>query len=144
VDVLRDELLSLYARDSAISVGGALVLPHHPPSFPGSARLHRVEFPGVVRDLGPLKFTRPSPPMPVGLTDGRLFFAFDHGPPTKQPSGFTFHNSTCWSTDLAGKNVRNELAAMPLCRAFHPSAHYGLVAWLNTFPGFALCEVNAR
>jgi hypothetical protein len=113
-----------------------------------TVNLFRFEFPGTVRDLGKLAFTRVSTDLPGAVAGDRLVFAPLNfgGKATPQPGGGEGYGSSWWTADLDGKNLRKLADDILHVRAIRRSSHYGLVAWCDlsaSVPRLACCEVLA-
>jgi hypothetical protein len=106
--------------------------------MPEKVRLLRVEYPGTVRDLGPLDIAKPHGLGPIGVSPDRLHVAL-----TIPGPGGKWFGSAFWSSDLDGKDLRQVTDNVIHIRNFARSSHYGLVAWCDLYPGIALCEVKA-
>ncbi len=112
------------------------------------ARLHRIDFPGTVRDLGPLPPAENKPALHFDGRDlhvvrvARELFPWEEFVPVKErwwPAG---DPSDWWVADAERKELKKAAAEFPRVFAVGSSAHYGLVVLLQFRVETALCAVK--
>jgi hypothetical protein len=141
VEVITASCFGLSGEHVAVGEA-ALYVPHTPANRPQTVRLARVEYPGVVHDLGELPNPKVNGPFPATLAGGRVYFAADAPPPVYTPGTLPYHDSSWWVVDADGKNATRLVEKLPHIRMLARSSHYGLIAWCDIYSGFALCEVT--